>query len=652
MFLSNKSAPKNMKNLFLTQKLSFLFLGLLIVTSTTAAHATEIVVNQFDTTAEASSYGIAYGNANTFTDVPDLSFSTNDANGNPSSGSLEFVEEYGTGGHAQGAYASYFATPITGLNQITNLSFDLKVDPASALDEYGNAAYFQLAFDNQNYNYTQLYAGNVTTNSANNGWQHFSVGNGGLPLAQFNTASSLLAVILDPYDSNYTNTPGTEHTIMYIDNIIFLTSAAPPPPPTMSILKTTPGLNFVEGSISGQFDRQNIITANASNYSWVGAATPSHPVTYSFNLSQYNAPDLNYHIYFYQTAGAGGASAPDYNQPNVLILQVSPTNGGAIATITWKTNSPNSGTVSNGLFGTATAITNATLTGNWQLQFTSDTGGNLIAPGPVSYPFTIDPGIAANLSNPITVNFGINPSINSPVVLGEDVVVSQISISGVDPLSPDFATTDNFLQDPALDTNTWTVNALTPSSILFIPTNTVYSVDWTLPDTGFALQENTNLTSSGSWTDSGLSTITLFPGRRALMAKNDLPVGNSAFFRLIQRVATQLQVLLPGETNAPNTVSGKVGTPIPQSVSGTGTTVTVNSVDSTWHIVNTSGDQIQLSSSDEGASIPPAAPLEGGTEQFTGFFFGTANTTQTITATDTSNTNILSNTSSTVSVTP
>jgi hypothetical protein len=136
------------------------------------------------------------------------------------------------------------------------------------------------------------------------------------------------------------------------------------------------------------------------------------------------------------------------------------------------------------------------------------------------------------------------------------------------------------------------------------------------------------------------------------MSKNDLPVGNSAFFRLIQRVATQLQVLLPGETNAPNTVSGKVGTPIPQSVSGTGTSVTVNSVDSTWHIVNTSGDQIQLSSSDEGASIPSAAPLEGGTVQFTGFFFGTANTTQTITATDTSNTNILSNTSSTVSVTP
>ena len=81
-----------------------------------------------------------------------------------------------------------------------------------------------------------------------------------------------------------------------------------------------------------------------------------------------------------------------------------------------------------------------------------------------------------------------------------------------------------------------------------------------------------------------------------LIDKSSLPPGNSAFFRLAKLTATQLQVLLPGETNAPGTVSGKTGTPTPQSV-GTPTTVTVNAVDANWNIVSLS-DTVQLSSSD------------------------------------------------------
>jgi len=32
---------------------------------------------------------------------------------------------------------------------------------------------------------------------------------------------------------------------------------------------------------------------------------------------------------------------------------------------------------------------------------------------------------------------------------------------------------------------------------------------------------------------------------------------------MVKRAFTQLQVLLPGETNAPNTTTGKIGTPDP-----------------------------------------------------------------------------------------
>jgi hypothetical protein len=633
-----------------------LLAGLLFAASINIVSADTVIVNTFDSSAEVANYGVAYGTANTFTDTPALSFSTDDANGSASSGSLEFVEEYGAGVN-QGAYAYYFSPAITAnLDEITNLQFDIKVDPASALDTSGNAAYFQLAFDDQSYGYHQFYANNITTNAANNGWVHVSVSNGGLPLSQLAGFTAINAIVLDPYDGNYTNVPGTEHTIMYIDNIKFLTSAAPPPPPTMYITPVSPGLHFVQGSISGEFDRQNIATAGTGNYTWAGVATGGNPVTYSFNILEDNGPDLDYHIYFYQTAGAGTASAPDYNQPNVAILQLQPTtNGTTIVTITWKTNSPSSGTITNAFFGSAISFTNSTILGNWQLQFTSNTGGSVIAPVSGSHPFTIDASVAASLANPITVNFGINPQVNTNSILGEDVVISQISVTGVDPLSANYPNTDNFLTDSLLDTNTWTVNAHNAASILFAPSNVVYSVNWTVPDTGFELQQNTNLTSSASWTDLGLPTVLLPPGvglaagKRTLIAKNNLPAGNSAFFRLLQRTASQLQVLLPGETNAPGTVSGKVGTPTSANADDF-YTVTVNAVDSTFHIVNVSGDNIHLTTTDGGAITPSDASLANGTVQMT-LEWGDGGGNFTVTASDTTNPGtITSGTSSSVTV--
>ena len=119
--------------------------------------------------------------------------------------------------------------------------------------------------------------------------------------------------------------------------------------------------------------------------------------------------------------------------------------------------------------------------GTWQLQFTSATAGTIFAPGGNSYPFTIDPSLAVAIANPITVNFGINPAVDTNMILGETVVVSQIGIAGVDPLSTNYSTIDNFLTDSTLDPATWTVNALFPGSIVFVTTNDVYSVNWTLP---------------------------------------------------------------------------------------------------------------------------------------------------------------------------
>jgi hypothetical protein len=79
---------------------------------------------------------------------------------------------------------------------------------------------------------------------------------------------------------------------------------------------------------------------------------------------------------------------------------------------------------------------------------------------------------------------------------------------------------------------------------------------------------------------------------------------------------TRLQVLLPGESAAPGTPSGKSGTPRPQ-VTGIPFNVTVNACDNTWTLVTTVTNSILLSSSDASATLPGPAQLTSGTRTFT-----------------------------------
>ena len=78
---------------------------------------------------------------------------------------------------------------------------------------------------------------------------------------------------------------------------------------------------------------------------------------------------------------------------------------------------------------------------------------------------------------------------------------------------------------------------------------------------------------------------------------------------------TRLQVLLPGETAAPGTSSGKTGTPSPQTA-GVPFFVTVRACDASWALVSTVTHSIQILCSDASASLPAPAQLVGGTGDF------------------------------------
>ena len=480
----------------------------------------------------------------------------------------------------------------------------------------------------------------------------------------------------------------------WIDNIVLQGTAGPPPPPTVSApTKATPGL-AVFASTPGLYDRQSAVLRQTSGLSWVGQATAANPVTYSFTVAGYpNSVNCEAWLFLVPNPNYED-NAPDWNETNCAIFYLQGSTNSATARFRYKVNENNqqamygsgnetrtTSTTTNNYYYTAApgslggvAITNVlspgvynitnesgdlaalaanTILGTWTVKFTSDTNVSVIAPGDSTTNFVIPPYNVGYFSEQGSPGFRIylGMQANNTDAANQAVVYSNFAVTGTpQPFS------ENFLTDTVLDTtNVWDTSAATgPKGVVLVPTGSEFWLSWTLPDNGFGLEVSSNLDNPLSWTTPASSTIIPLNGFRSeVVASSDVPAGNAVFFKLIKRVATQLQVLLPGETNAPNTATGKTGSPTPLSFGGTGGVieVTINSVDSTWHIVNTT-DLVHVTDDDNSGNglLPVDTGLQNGTltEQVA---FG-ATGTYTVTASDTTSTNILSNTSSPVTVGP
>jgi hypothetical protein len=79
---------------------------------------------------------------------------------------------------------------------------------------------------------------------------------------------------------------------------------------------------------------------------------------------------------------------------------------------------------------------------------------------------------------------------------------------------------------------------------------------------------------------------------------------------------TRLLVLLPGETAAPGTSTGKTGAAKAQTA-GVPFTITVRACDTGWNTVATVTDAIQVLCSDASATLPAPAQLQAGQQQYT-----------------------------------
>lgn len=570
-----------------------------------------------------------------------------------------------TGGHIY-----WTANPVD-LTLYTNIEFDVKWDNTNSTrnladfnsppSPYGDAGIkFQAVDPNNNW----IVLTNLLLPAAvTNGWVHMNI--------PINPTIAGISSSIGFAMQKYVNDPNYGRVAFWMENFKLDAAIKPLAPPTINTLaKPLHGLNTAASS-SGLYDRHiGRLTPNTGK-SWVGHATAANPVTYSFTVKSF--PQGASYIYSTETLlflipnpTQNEAGAPDYNEANciqIYIQQQGATN--SILGLQYKVNEQNGNSMYNGYApytnapGSWDGVTpnyyesgnlglvayNGTAVGKWSVKFTSDTNITLIAPDGTTNGLVIpsyNVGIFAESSG-FNIYLGMQP--NNAGAIGSTVAYSNFSVSNtVTPF------TDNFLADTTLVTN-WDVGMSPANSWVLVPASVAYSVTWTLPATAFSLEVGTNLANLSAGTSPSLYPVINGSGTASqFVDATELPAGNAIFFNLIKRTFTRLQILLPGETNAPGTISGKTGAPLPASESAN-LSVTVNAVDSTFHVISGVIDQINLTSSDSNALLPNPLVMANGTVTFSDFLFGTQGS-QTITATDLSSTNIPTATSSSVIVGP
>jgi hypothetical protein len=254
-------------------------------------------------------------------------------------------------------------------------------------------------------------------------------------------------------------------------------------------------------------------------------------------------------------------------------------------------------------------------------------------------------------ATPFNIYLGMQP--NNSTALDQAMVYGSFSLSNV---GNNFS--ENFVGETALNTNYWNpAHSAGPAGIFIVPTNAPYWVDWSLPASGYVLTESASLGPKAIWNNvSTFAPIALSSSEAQLISALDMPGTNEEFFQLVKRTATQLQVLLPGETNAPNTALGYTGSPDPVSLSVIDgmESITVLTVDSKFNPIPGIGDTVSISSSDSAALLPVATAMVNGSVTFgvSNPFFFQSEGSWTVTATDTTNPGIAAGTSASVTVGP
>jgi hypothetical protein len=533
---------------------------------------------------------------------------------------------------------------------------DLMVDKTNSYPDLdGNYGHFYPVGQSWTGSGWTQFAPMTITNST--GWEHYKASIASFPY-------NLNRLVLDFNSQRCTNTMA-----YWVDNVKL--TAAPLPAPTLNNLQppTPPGLTFIPATAS-QWQRVMVYPNEANvgtDLGWYGHATPANPVSYAFTLKDFpTAFGYQANVFFIPNATmmyTPNDTSVDWNCTNSLIFNIGTSGTNHPATAWWVSMSAKTNFQSANPNLPLLAF-NYPLTpnGTWTITFTGNSTFTLTPPNPAyTTNFTMDPNTTALVTGAAAANTALTPYfgiMNGEIAnIGVPAVCGGVSISG----------TSTNLYDTfsagVLNTAIWTELTDYQPDIVVTTSDLLGYLSWNSPnDQGFqALQAAGSLT--GPWVDICASTnwllINSTPAlHEALLSKAALHAAlngaeqEAAYFRLVKHVASQLQVLAPGETNAPGTVTGKIGTPMPE-FTGMGFALTINAVDKFGYIIPSVTDTVSLSSSaGNNVWLPVATPLVNGTLTFPAwagpYFLATG--TFTITATDTTNPAIAPGTSGPINV--
>lgn len=502
----------------------------------THAQTPDFTVNTFDNADGAAAWTRWWGGApQTYEFDPSM-----DAANNANSGALKATVEFDLAAYAgdnQFALIGAFPENAT-LNgaQYTNLVFDLRWDggsPVRAAGDFGSLEYgFRRA------DFSQLWLGTsplAVPGSASNGWVRVT--------APINPGSAgvdqITGVVLKMWSGDAT-AGFTGSATFWIDNVRLEGNPnTEVPSPTLSIEEAGAGLR-IYASGAGAFQRQNIRTLNPA-FSWVGAAGP---VTYSFDVADYpGATNSGFQTHLFLVPGSAVPNfeaSPDWNQPNVIFLELqNNAEGAANATFRYKTNSANGNAMyynanpDTGAVGALASIGSPDMRGTWSLTFSNDTSVTITTPSGTSTNFALPDESAALFADPLYAYLGVQPNRNEN--LGQSARFTRFEVSGIaTPLTETFAGVvpdpeTNPDAQPNLDPAIWERVAENAAGIVLVPEGTGFSVNWTVPAAGFKLQRAESLTNP-AWTDVSAAPAQIGDRVRATVDA----IGTRGFYRLVK----------------------------------------------------------------------------------------------------------------------
>jgi hypothetical protein len=441
-----------------------------------------------------------------------LSFSTKDAAGSASSGSLQADVAYDSSNSGwQEGLATYNLSFSP--SRYTYAAFDLYIENPDSLSTFGIVNVFL-----NTGGWTSVGTVNCNANMVGK-WTHFEL----------------------PLPSSVTSANGfffqfgggmTAPLTYYVDNVKVY---KPITPPTIGLNKSGPsGVQITMNDNASQWQRDAITTpSSAGPFFWSAQA---YPVTYSYTINNFpdsaKHPGFEAHMYLVNGDTDGGTynqtyGGCDWNAADIFMFRIENSPGGGVTCrIDWKTNLPNANPPGDVLYHPVVA-NGPTALGTWNLTFTDSTHATVTGPGITATNFTLpEDAVTFNFSPFVSyIQFGMfkNDGANDGHNNQASGTFSRVQFTG-----STYPFDDAF--NGAALTNNYVWRVTSPAAVTYVPPGTAWWVDWTLPADGFSVESAPTVL--GPWANASV-TNTFQSGAvmHGAVPAEALP-GPNAFFRL------------------------------------------------------------------------------------------------------------------------